>query len=182
MTKIQRTSRLVRATLQAVIVLLPLSVCYYWLSVNTPYDVLSLSGIIELDMDVAALTQSPLTLETRLLALLASLGLSAILIYVLVLLVRLFKNYEQQEIFNFENTVLYTKLARSIFYWVVGNFIYTGVLSVILSFNNPPGERVLQLSFTGVDVMTLFLGVVVVVISWVMKEGYDISEEHSQTI
>lgn len=182
MTKIQKTSRLVRATLQAVIVLLPLSVCYYWLSVNTPYDVLSLSGIIELDMDVKALTQSPLTLETRLLALLASLGLSTILIYALVLLVRLFKNYEQQEIFNFENTVLYTKLARSIFYWVIGNFIYTGALSVILSFNNPPGERMLQLSFTGVDVMTLFLGVVVVVISWVMKEGYDISEEHSQTI
>lgn len=182
MTKIQKTSKLVRTTLQAVIILIPLVVCYYWLSVNTPYDVLGLSGFIELDMDIKALTQAPLTLETRLLALAASLGLSFILVYALVLLVRLFKNYERQEIFNFENTVLYTKLARTIFYWVIGNFIYTGALSVILSFNNPPGERVLELSFTGIDIMTLFLGVVVVIISWVMKEGYEISQEHSQTI
>lgn len=182
MTKIQKTSRLVRATLQTVIVLIPVLVCYYWLSVNTPYDVLGLSGLIELDMDIDALTEVPLTLATRLLALTASLGLSAILIYALVLLVRLFKNYERQDIFNFENTVLYTKLARTIFYWVLGNFVYTGLLSVILSFNNPPGRRVLQLGFSGIDIMTLFLGIIVVIISWVMKEGYEISQEHSQTI
>ncbi|WP_417783132.1 DUF2975 domain-containing protein [Terasakiella pusilla] len=182
MTKIQKTSRLVRKALQTVIILLPVFVCYYWLTLNTSTDILNLTQLIDLDMDISALTQAPLTFETRLLALLASLGLSAILLYALVLLVRLFKNYEQQEIFNFENALLYTKLARSIFYWVVGNFIYTGVLSVILSFNNPPGERVLQLTFTGVDIMTLFLGVVVLVISWVMKEGYEISQEHSHTI
>jgi DUF2975 family protein len=182
MTKIQRTSRMARLCFQGFIVLLPLSVSYYWLTVNTTYDYLGLLGIIELDLDVAELTQVPLSPSTRILALVVSLILCIILMQALNLLIRLFKNYERQDIFSYENAVLYTKLGRLIFYWVFGGFIYNGALSVILSFNNPPGERVLELTFTGVDVMTLFLGVIVLIISWVMKEAYEISEEHRRTI
>ncbi|NVK17341.1 MAG: DUF2975 domain-containing protein [Methylocystaceae bacterium] len=182
MTKIQKISRLARLCFQGLIVLLPLCVCYYWLTINTAYDYLGLYGIIDLDLDVAGLTQVPLSVTTRFLALGVSLTLCAILMQALTLLVRLFKNYERQDIFSYENAVLYTQLGRIIFYWVIGSFIYNAVLSVILSFNNSPGERVLELTFTGVDVMTLVLGVIVLVISWVMKEAYEISEEHRQTI
>ena len=55
-------------------------------------------------------------------------------------------------------------------------------MSVVLSFNNPPGERILAISFVGMDFLTLILGMIILIISWVMKEGYILADEHSHTI
>lgn len=72
--------------------------------------------------------------------------LCSIIMYALTLLIRLFKNYERDEIFSLENANYYQKLGYSLFYWVGGSLIYGAATSVILSFNNTPGKRMLSVT------------------------------------
>ncbi|CAV27416.1 Conserved hypothetical protein [Vibrio atlanticus] len=187
MSKIQKQSRRVRMLLQSFLALTPIMVCYFWLTVQTPYDFLSEMGIIQFSIEMdyfitSPLTVSPLTTTTRIIAMFTSLAMSSILMYALTVLIRLFRNYERGEIFSLENAMSYQKLGYSLFYWVLGSVIYGSLMSVILSFNNPPGDRIFEISFVGMDFLTLILGIIILIISWVMKEGYILADEHSQTI
>jgi hypothetical protein len=182
MSKIQKQSRRVRVFFQCLFVLTPVFVCYYWLTVDTQYDILTRSGIIENTIDASGYTQLPLTASTRLFASIASLLLCGIIMYALKVLIHLFKNYERNEIFSLDNTLSYQKLGYCLFYWVAASVVYGALMSVILSFNNPPGERVLAVGFEGMDVLNIVLGFIILIISWVMKEGYLLSDENSHTI
>lgn len=182
MSNIQKQSRRVRMLLQSLFVLTPIMVCYFWLTVETPYDFISSTGIFYLTYDIGNYTMLPLTMATRVVAAFTSLLMSSILMYALMVLIRLFRNYERGEIFSLENAMSYQKLGYSLFYWVLGSVIYGSLMSVILSFNNPPGERIFEISFVGMDFLTLILGIIILIISWVMKEGYILADEHSQTI
>ncbi len=182
MNEIQKQSRRVRMLFQSLFVLIPIMVLYYWVTVQTDYDFLTSLGIIELSLDIDSYTQASLTLSTRVLAIIASLLLCCIVNYALKVLVHLFRNYESGQIFSLENANCYQKLGYSLFYWVAGGVVYGAVMSVILSFNNPPGERVLMLSFEGMDALTIVFGFIVLIISWVMKEGYILADESQHTI
>ena len=48
MSNIQKQSRRVRMLLQFFLVLTPIMVCYFWLTVETPYDFISATGIFYL--------------------------------------------------------------------------------------------------------------------------------------
>ncbi|PTO71086.1 DUF2975 domain-containing protein [Vibrio splendidus] len=180
MSNIQKQSRRVRLLLQSFLALTPIMVCYFWLTIETPYDFISATGLYYYDL--GHLTMLPLSMTTRTVAAFTSLAMSSILMYALMVLIRLFRNYERGEIFSLENAMSYQKLGYSLFYWVLGSVIYSSLMSVILSFNNPPGERILGISFVGMDFLTLILGIIILIISWVMKEGYILADEHSQTI
>jgi len=182
MHNIQKQSRRVRLFLQCLLPVIPAAIIYFWMTVQTPFDILSAAGIVELSLDIESLTQTPLSNTTRLLALFTSLLLYGIVLYALTILIRLFRNYENGEIFSLENATYYQKLGYCLFYWVAAGLVYGGVMSVVLSFNNPPGDRILMLSFEGLDLLTLVLGLIVIIISWVMREGYKIADENNRTI
>lgn len=182
MEKIQTYSRRVRKVLQALVILAPLLTLYYWFTVSTDMDVLFRAGIIETEVDPMIFTNQPLTITTRILAFLASMLPCGILMYALRQLINLFRHYENQEIFTLSTATYCQKLGYVFFYWVAGSFIYSGLISVILSFNNPPGERVLSLTLNGIDLLSILCGFVVLIISWVMKEAHKIADEHMHTV
>ncbi|GIC75308.1 DUF2975 domain-containing protein [Moritella sp. F3] len=182
MSKIQKQSRRARLFFQSLFVLTPIAVCYYWLTVETSYDFLTSFGIIQVTHNVESYTQLPLTLTTRILAAIASLFLCSIIMYALKVLINLFRSYERNEIFTLDNVMRYQKLGYSLFYWVGASIVYGALMSVILSFNNPPGERMLAIGFEGLDFLTLVLGFIILIISWVMKEGYILADENDHTI
>ena len=182
MSKIQKQSRRARIFFQSLFVLTPIAVCYYWLTVETSYDFLTSFGVIQLSHNIDSYTQLPLTLTTRILATIASLFLCSIIMYALKVLINLFRSYERNEIFSLDNVMSYQKLGYSLFYWVGASVVYGALMSVILSFNNPPGDRMLAIGFVGVDFLTLVLGFIILIISWVMKEGYILADENSHTI
>ena len=182
MSKIQKQSRRARIFFQSLFVLTPIMVCYYWLTVDTPYDFLTSLGIVQVSIDVDYFTQLPLTVTTRILAVIASLSLCSIIMYAFRVLINLFRSYERNEIFTLDNVMSYKKLGYCLFYWVGASVVYGALMSVILSFNNLPGERVLAIGFEGVDFLTLVLGFIILIISWVMKEGYILADENDHTI
>lgn len=83
MQQIQTYSRKIGFILNILLVLLPLATVYFWLTVQTSSDVLNETGIIQLSYDIDAFIQQPLTLQTRLWALLASALPCGILFYAL---------------------------------------------------------------------------------------------------
>ena len=102
--------------------------------------------------------------------------------YALTQLIKLFRNYENNNIFTFENATIYQKLGYSIFYWVGGSVLYGAIMTVVISFNNPPGHRMLAIGFEGIDFITLIMGLIVLIISWVMKEACILADEQNLTI
>ncbi|AQS36415.1 Protein of unknown function (DUF2975) [Shewanella psychrophila] len=182
MQKIQTYSHRIRLILQFLMVLLPIMNLCFWLSVQSENDFLVSMGIIQLGYDIASFTQEPLTMSTRLWAFLASMLPCGILVYALGILVKLFKSYEKAEVFTVNTAKYFQKLGFVFFYWAIGSFVYSGLISVELSFNNPPSERMLALSFVGLDAMSILCGFIVLTIAWVMKEAQQITDEHQHTI
>jgi len=182
MSKIQKQSRRARIFFQSLFVITPIAVCYYWLTVETSYDFITSFGVIQVTHNIDSYTQLPLTLTTRILATIASLSLCGVTTYALKVLINLFRSYERNEIFTFDNVMSYQKLGYSLFYWVGASVVYGTLMSLILSFNNPPGERMISVGFVGVDFLTLVLGFIILIISWVMKEGYILADENCHTI
>lgn len=182
MSKIQQQSRRVKILFQLFFILTPILVCFFWLTVETPYDFLRHTGIVQTSFNINQLTETPLTLTTRLFAILTSLIYCSIIMYALKILIQLFGNYENKHIFTLENARCYQKLGYSVFYWVGGSIFYQPLMTLILTFNNPPHHRMIMISFQGIDFLTLLIGTIIVIISWVMKEGYHLADEQNYTI
>ena len=182
MNNIQKQSQRVRKLFQLFYFLTPIVVIFYWLALDTTYDILGAMNLFNITADITNFTQSPLTTTTRLFGMTASLMLYSIIMYALSVLIQLFKNYENNEIFSLKNSHHYQHLSYCIFYWVVGSIIHNTLISLILSYNNPPGERMIMISFAGMDFVMLLLGMAVLIISWVMKEAYLLADENLHTI
>ena len=182
MSKIQQQSRRVKNLLRLFFILTPILVCYFWLTIETPYDFLRQTGIVQTSFDINQLTETPLTLTTRFLAIVTSLIYCSIIMYALKILITLFGNYENKQIFTLENAGCYQKLGYSVFYWVGGSIFYQPLMTLILTFNNPPNHRMIMISFVGIDFLTLLIGAIIVIISWGMKEGYHLADEQNYTI
>jgi len=60
--------------------------------------------------------------------------------------------------------------------------VRTSLLSVILTMGKPPGQRLLVVGLDSGDFTGVFVGVVVLIISWVMDEGRKIEEDQALII
>ncbi|AGH82506.1 hypothetical protein PCNPT3_12850 [Psychromonas sp. CNPT3] len=180
MHNIQTLSRRLRIFLQIMLVTLPILFVAFWLTANTSYDLYQAYG---LGFDVSQYNLSnTLTPGIRLLAASVSALLLMIPLYALKKLICLFKHYENMQIFSEENARIYQTLGYTLLIWTLCNFIYTGFISITLTFNNPVGERMFFLSFEGNDVLNLCSAFLIIIISKVMQTGHQLAEENSQTI
>lgn len=91
----------------------------------------------------------------------------------------LFLLYENGLIFTEQNVRCFRSLGRTLIVWVVCHVVRTTLLSVILTIDNPPGKRIIALMFDSGDFAGVFVGVVVLTISWVMDEGRKIQEDQA---
>lgn len=127
-------------------------------------------------------TMGELSPLTAALAFLASLLPASVAVFGLLTLTRLFKLYENATYFSVENVKLFRRLGITLMLWVGANLLCTSLLSVITTFNNPPGERMLMATFGFSDLAMLLIGGIVILISWIMDEGRKLEEEQAHTI
>lgn len=121
-------------------------------------------------------------LGTKLFAFLISMIPGGIIMYGLSQLIMVFKNYSQGNVFVYHNVLAYKKLVYTLFAWVIGGLIYDALISVVLSFANPPRQRMLTLSLSGIDLVSLITGAVVILIAKVMQQAQKLEEESYLTI
>jgi hypothetical protein len=106
----------------------------------------------------------------------------SVALYGLITLSTLFKLYENGIIFSADNVRYFRRLGYVFLFWVMANAAFTPLVSFILTFVNPPGERAMVAKFGISDISSLIIGAVVLLISWVMNEGRRFEDEQAYTV
>jgi hypothetical protein len=146
----------------------------YWLLFNY----LPVGFITELPVVV----NQSLPLKTLLLAFLVSLIPASVAIYGVINLKILFGLYEKAIVFSERNVKCFRRLGYALISWVIANLIFVVLISIVLTFNNSSGDRMIVAQFGVSDIGTLIIGAIVVLVSWVMHEASKLEEEQATTV
>ncbi|NMC51032.1 MAG: DUF2975 domain-containing protein [Desulfovibrio sp.] len=172
--RIRSVSRTFRTLCTALMVLLPLGLAVYWFFLNDlPKSMLE---------PLPAAPSVALGPGLRLLGFLATMIPCGVLLYAVWRLRRLFSLYMAGRIFGPENVACYRGLGKALLLWAGASFVQTPLLSIIATLPNPPGTRLLMLGVGSGELGFLFLGSLVLVVSWVMDEGRKLDEEQALTV
>ncbi|MCB2215185.1 DUF2975 domain-containing protein [Desulfofustis glycolicus] len=172
--KIARTSRCYVVLLTILLVLVPVAHGAVWLFFeHLPADWLRprsyaiVGGV------------SPLT---RVLGFAVSMIKGIVVMYGLWVLIRLFKLYQKGIFFQAENVRCFKHLSRTLVLWAFAGVLVTPLLSVVLTMNNPPGQRVVEVTLQSADLTALVVGGMLAVIAAVMEDGERLQTEVDLTV
>jgi hypothetical protein len=117
------------------------------------------------------------------------LGFSADMVGILPFLISLFvlkaifKNYQDGEVFSVRNAILYRRLGTLFLIDALLIKSLSQTLMVLaVTFTSPPGHRYLSVSFGMPNLTSLFYGILVIIVSWVMLEASKLHDEQKFTI
>lgn len=91
------------------------------------------------------------------------------------LLSKLFLNYEKGIVFSESNTKIYTKLAFVIFAKVGADVLFRFLCGLALTFQNPSNKKWFIIELRHPQI--IFIGLIVLLVSYVMAEAQKISDE-----
>ncbi|WP_432453325.1 DUF2975 domain-containing protein [Agarivorans sp. QJM3NY_29] len=66
--------------------------------------------------------------------------------------------------------------------WTAVGIVSNTLLGLVLTFQNPVGERLVTIGFGSSDMINLIIGSVVLLISWVLKEAVEMKYEQEYTV
>ena len=122
------------------------------------------------------------TLLMRFLGFAASMLKGSAVMYAILILIKLFRLYENGVFFSSDNVSCFKKISTALIWWVIAGIVATPLISVILTMNNPPGQHVLALSFQSADFTALIVGGMLRVVAGVMENAHGLQEEAKLTI
>ena len=172
--RIKRISGKFRCLFNVAIVFIPVLTLLFWLFFN--YLPKGFTGVL-----LVKVTQF-LPYSTLFLAFLVTLIPTSVSIYGIYTLRKLFTLYQQGIVFAEDNVNCFRKLGFTLIIWVVANLLFTPLMSIVLTYNNLPGERSVTVGIGSSDLATLITGAIVVTISWVMSEASKLEDEQAHTV
>ena len=125
-----------------------------------------------------ALRDAPISLSVRTFGFLASMVPNALLLFALWQLKHLFQQFKSLRFFTLEAAQSLQKFAVAVLLYAVIYPLSSGLLSLATSINNPPGYRVISITAGDSQVFAIFLGLVILVVSWVMGEAEMLVDEN----
>lgn len=173
--RIRRVSRVMSALCLIGMVGLPISLALGWWYpqiLGGPYP--ASEGLWGAPDDLPALN--------RLLGFLVSMIPAGILMFGLARLRAMFGLYQAGEIFSIGSARCLKQFAATVLLQVLLAPLAGAAHSVIVTFDNPPGERMLTLSFGSAEYSAILLGGLLLVIAWVMGEGAKLADENRQFV
>jgi hypothetical protein len=101
----------------------------------------------------------------------------------IVFLKSIFKSYRKGNIFSAHNARYYQRIGillelDALLIKPLSNML----MELALTLSNPPGQRLISITFTEFNFLEIFSGIIVIVISWVMLEGLRLQEENKLTV
>lgn len=172
--RIKRISTKFRLLFNVLIVCIPILSLTFWLYFN------SLPKGFDAGLPVAV--SQVLSLTTIMLAFLITLLPISVVIYGLFTLKELFALYEHGIIFSNENVRCFRRLGYTLVVWFFAKLLFIPLISVVLTYNNPSGERMIAVGIGSYDLTTLITGAIVVTISWVMSEASKLQDLQDHTV
>lgn len=119
---------------------------------------------------------------TRLLGFAMSMVPLGVLFYALHQAYGLFDAYRQENIFNAQAPLRLRRIGLAMIVLAALRPITGAALSVVLTFANPPGQKMLVLGISLDDYMIALFGGLILAIGHVMVEATRISDEHRQIV
>ena len=173
--KIRRLSTFMQAATIVGLVGLPLLLVGLWLlSPDTYWAAPELRAVRR--------TNPEFPLPLRLAAAAITLAAAGPLLFGLDQLRRLFALYRTGQVFVPDGAQRLRAFAWAVILMAIVQPIAGAVLSVVLTLDNPPSERMLSISIGSGQVQTLFVGVLFLVIATIMREATRIADENAQII
>ncbi len=175
LNRIRRAGRVMSGLCLTIIFVLPLGLALIWVNLDSlgPEFIAQVSHAARIDT---------LGVGTLILGFAISMIPVSMLIYGLVQLRRLFCLYGAGQIFSNLHAVYLRRFALASILSVFLQILSGSLLSVLLTFQNPPGTRQLTVSITSDHLGTVFLGSVLLVIAWIMVEGSKMAEDNAQIV
>lgn len=179
MSKIQRTSCVFRWFFTVIFLILPTLLIVSWIIAPQAISLGTIS-ISFLPNGIEIL--HPLGASTKFWGFLISLIPTGIKMLTLYFLIRLFKLYETGKIFSLKNVSYIKKIGYTMLLGQLIHPIYQLLISATLTWHNPPGHRIAKVLVTGSSFGVIFTALLIILVSWIMAEGYKLEEEQQYTI
>ncbi|MEM8590098.1 MAG: DUF2975 domain-containing protein [Pseudomonadota bacterium] len=173
LTRVARLAGILRITCAIGMVALPaLVLIEFWTS--------DVTGFLGVRAGITTIDAIPL--PARILALVVAMIPIGLGVYGLYWLQRLFALYRAGTVFAVANSrclkmFAWTQIISGLLQPVIG-----AALSVIISWHNPPGQRMLAITLDSNMLGTLLFGLLILVIAWVMGEASRVADENAQFV
>ena len=181
MDKIKRISFIFRVLFQiifAVILFLPI---IGWIQAPQPF-LFSIGSISVIPEAYQKWIIQPLGANTKLLAFIVDMVPTIVELLIVYFLIKLFRLYEQGEIFSLKNVRYIRNVGYGLLIYQLLMPIRQFLLGFILTWHNPPGLRYAVVAINGTNVGIVLTALIIILISWIMAEGYKLREEQQLTI
>ncbi len=110
-------------------------------------------------------------------------GISCVLILVgCFYFIKILKLYQRGEIFSSHLLQLFQKVSRIALVWALYAPLKHTLLSLVTTFFNPVGQRVIEVSITSHDIINIFVVGFFLVITSLMQEAYALKNESDLTV
>jgi hypothetical protein len=181
--KIKKVSLLFRLLFQAVFIIFPIILVLYWLQAPTPLGFFLDIQISFINNPFSAWkVMHELSSAEKLIGFLLSWLSMGVVEVVLYFLIKLFRLYENAEIFTMQNVRYIKNIAYVLLVGQVLSPIQEGLMSAALTWHNPHGYKVAAFSFSGGNMGVILMAFFLLLISWIMTEGYRLKEEQALTV
>ncbi len=182
---IQKTSRLLQLLSYGVMLVMPVLLVLFWFGIPG----VSGGGAQSVGADVginfippSILILHPLSFEDRCIGFLISALPVALLVYLFYTLSKLFHFFRAGEIFSLIVVNVIKRIGYLLLAYEIVDTLFDGLMAVAMTWDNPPGHRYIELTFSGVNGAMMLTAVIVLLVSGIMAEACKLSEEHSLTI
>lgn len=181
MEKIRRVSLFFRVIFQIIFIALPIVLAISWIiapsPLQSPYGIIQLSSVTQAYPVLHTL--SPLT---KFYGFLAGMIPTGILMITAFFLIRLFRLFESGKIFTIKNVATIKNIGITLLIGQLLHPVFDALNSLIITWGNPHGHRLIAVSVTGTNIGVLLMAIFVILISWIMAEGYKLNQEQELTI
>lgn len=186
MDKIAYISRIFRLLLQIFFIFIPLFTVSRWV-------MLPASGIVSGGNNMhfyyynnpipsGLQLNYTITFSVKILGFVANMLTVSALMLILHFLIKLFRNYEHKNIFSLKNVRVIRNVGYTLIVWQILIPIKQALLSIILTWRNGPGERILSANFNGDNITVILIAFIVILISSIMAEGHKLQKEQEYTV
>ena len=178
-SKIKRISSRLYLVFLTLLILVPAFTIGFWLFYNDiPQTLISVSTGLSSDLPVPPILDG----TQRMLGFLVSLLPLAAKVFAMVTLMRLLKLYRAGQIFSAAHVRHFKRLGHILVFYGVAGILETSALGLVMTMNNPPGQRMLTFGVSSDDVTLFVIAAIVLMLAWVMDEGRQQAEEQALTV
>lgn len=177
MQKIQKWSRIIRIFFQIIFIVTPILGFIFSFSAAFPeQDVLIKQNLLK-----PFITENT-PYGARIICVMISMIPFAIIMLGFYHLIKLFKLYELGKIFDLESIEHMRMGAFTVLIWLIADMVIYTLDVLVLTINNPAGQRILSLHFRSVHFSTLVVAIVFIIITQIMDEARKLKDENDYIV